>query len=115
MNEEEQARYKAILTEHSKLYTENKKLKDKVSYLKERVAYLERSNNRREETILYLREENNELHNKIDKAIEALDGIRKIIETEKRLMGYAIYDSCLLLIEEQLDKAKDLKDSDVNE
>ena len=69
MNEEEQARYKAILTEYSKLYTENKKLKDKVSYLKERVAYLERSNNRREETILYLREENNELHNKIVKAI----------------------------------------------
>lgn len=68
MNEEEQARYKAILTEYSKLYTENKKLKDKVSYLKERVAYLERSNNRREETILYLREENDELHNKIDKA-----------------------------------------------
>ena len=56
-----------------------------------------------------------ELHNKIDKAIEALDGIRKIIETEKRLMGYAIYDSCLLLIEEQLDKEKDLKDSDVDE
>lgn len=62
-----------------------------------------------------LEQENKELHNKIDKAIEALDGIRKIIETEKRLMGYAIYDSCLLLIEEQLDKAKDLKDSDVDE
>lgn len=73
MNEEEQARYKAILTEYSKLYTENKKLKDKVSYLKERVAYLERSNNRREETILYLREENDELHNKIDKAIEYIE------------------------------------------
>ena len=62
-----------------------------------------------------LQQQNKELHNKIDKAIEALDGIRKIIETEKRLMGYAIYDSCLLLIEEQLDKAKDLKDSDVDE
>ena len=62
-----------------------------------------------------LQQQNKELHNKIDKAIEALDGIRKIIETEKRLMGYAIYDSCLLLIEEQLDKAKDLKDSDVDD
>lgn len=62
-----------------------------------------------------LEQENKELHNKIDKAIEALDGIRKIIETEKRLMGYAIYDSCLLLIEEQLDKAKDLKDSDIDD
>lgn len=36
---------------------------------------------------------------------KVLDEIRKIIETEKRLMGYAIYDSCLLLIEEILDKA----------
>lgn len=36
-----------------------------------------------------------------------LDEIRKIIQTEKRLMGYAIYDSCLLLIEEQLDKVKE--------
>ena len=35
-------------------------------YLKERVAYLERSNNRREETILYLRDENIELSDKID-------------------------------------------------
>ena len=77
MNKEEQARYKAILTEHSKLYTENKKLKDKVSYLKERVAYLERSNNRREETILYLREENDELHNKIDKAIKRIELLGK--------------------------------------
>ena len=67
------------------------------------------------EYINQLQQQNKELHNKIDMAIEALDGIRKIIETEKRLMGYAIYDSCLLLIEEQLDKAKDLKDSDVNE
>ena len=67
------------------------------------------------EYINQLQQQNKELHNKIDKAIEALDGIRKIIETEKRLMGYAIYDSCLLLIEEQLDKAKDLKDSDVDD
>ena len=67
------------------------------------------------EYINQLQQQNKELHNKIDKAIEALDGIRKIIETEKRLMGYAIYDSCLLLIEEQLDKAKDLKDSDIDD
>lgn len=108
MNEEEQARYKAILTEHSKLYTENKKLKDKVSYLKERVAYLERSNNRREETILYLREENNELHNKIDKAIELIECSKEhILEHD----GSNIYLT-QYCIDELL---KILKDSDVDE
>lgn len=43
-----------------------------------------------------------EIENKKLKSV--LDEIRKIIETEKRLMKYAIYDGCLLLIEEQLDK-----------
>lgn len=37
-----------------------------VEWLKERVAYLERSNNRREESIIYLRDENIELSSKID-------------------------------------------------
>ena len=37
-----------------------------IEYLKERVAYLERSNNRREETIMHLRDENIDLSDKID-------------------------------------------------
>lgn len=114
MNEEEQARYKAILTEHSKLYTENKKLKDKVSYLKERVAYLERSNNRREETILYLREENQELHNKIDKAIEYNKQIIKDTKGFYRPTSDTIYSGdCLMDIAGQ--NLKILKGSDVDE
>lgn len=42
--------------------------------LKERIEYLERSNNRREETILDLRSENVDLATKIDKAIEIIEG-----------------------------------------
>lgn len=41
--------------------------------LKERVAYLERSNDRREDEILSLRQELNDSNNKIDKAIEYID------------------------------------------
>ena len=53
-------------------------------YLKERVAYLERSNNRREETILYEREENLELSDKVDKLIEENKSLRARIKTIKR-------------------------------
>ena len=41
--------------------------------LKERIEYLERSNNRREETILDLRSDNVDLATKIDKAIRMLE------------------------------------------
>ena len=33
--------------------------------------------------------------------------VQEIINTEKKLMGYAIYDSCLLLIEEALNGRSD--------
>ena len=46
------------------------RLQQENNHLKERVAYLERSNNRREETIFYEREENFDLSCKIDTAIE---------------------------------------------
>lgn len=110
MNEEEQARYKAILTEHSKLYTENKKLKDKVSYLKERVAYLERSNNRREETILYLREENDELHNKIDKYKDLEQSLTFIKNRVKQGMTQENINKCAIQLVNSY-----LKDSDVDD
>lgn len=88
--------------EYEKLQQENKQLKqwDKnkdTRNSRQRVANYEllKENKR-------LKEENIKLQMK---HISVLDEIRKIIETEKRLMGYAIYDSCLLLIEEILDKA----------
>ena len=46
---------------------------DYINWLKERMAYLERSNNRREETILCERDENIELYSKIDKAIKIME------------------------------------------
>lgn len=46
---------------------------DYINYLKERMAYLERSNNRREETILCERDENIGLYSKIDKAIKIME------------------------------------------
>ena len=49
--------------------------------LKERIEYLERSNNRREDTIIAERDENIELSNKIDKAIEYINIVG--IKTDK--------------------------------
>lgn len=92
--QEEQETYHTILTEYSSLYSESKHLKDKVSYLEERVAYLERSNNRREETILYEREENIELETRIDNAIKIMEDYTlfdlkadKVMEVIKILRG----------------------------
>lgn len=48
--------------------------------LKERIEYLERSNDRREDTIRAEREENLELHNKIDKVIEYLKDRIQVLE-----------------------------------
>lgn len=39
-----------------------------------------------------------------------IDKINKTIKIEKEKMSYSIYDSCLLLIEEQLDKIKELEE-----
>ena len=45
-------------------------LKDFIIGLQERIGYLERSNNRRDDTIIYLREENIDFEIRIDNAIE---------------------------------------------
>ena len=39
---------------------------------------------------------------KSQKQKEVIDKIRKIINTEKKLMGYAVNDSCLILIQDVL-------------
>ena len=84
------------------------KILKEVECLQDRIAYLERSNNRREETILELREENLELQIKIEKAIELIKNKTKIIPLEEggglELCDYDIRN--LLEI---------LKDSDVDE
>lgn len=57
--------YQDYLEKENKILKENNlnmqkemcRLWKKIEWLKERVAYLERSNNRREETIIYLRNE----------------------------------------------------------
>lgn len=49
---------------------ETKELEKEIERLKERISYLERSNDRREDTILGLREEIVEEQTKISKAIE---------------------------------------------
>lgn len=57
--------YESVLIANGMLRQENKELK-------ERISYLERSCERKEETIRNERDENIELSNKIDKAIELL-------------------------------------------
>lgn len=49
------------------------KILDYITNLQERCEYLERSNNRREDDILYKRQEISDLEDKIDKAIEYLN------------------------------------------
>lgn len=44
------------------------------------------------------------LENKNKQLKEVIEEIRKIVKVEKEKMGYAVYDSCLLFIEEALDK-----------
>ena len=58
----------------------------------ERIEYLERSNNRREETIICLREENIDFETRIDKAMEI---------TKKLLMNSA--DNRLIAKEEEIE------------
>lgn len=76
------------------LYKENKQLK-------ERITYLENSNNRREETIINLRNEQ-----QLDKYKEVIEEVRKLINfyetTEWGLRGYSI----LQKFRETVDKAK---------
>ena len=47
-------------------------------------------------------------NNLINDLQQRIGKVLKIIETEKKIMGYAVHDSCLLLIE------KELKGSDSN-
>lgn len=56
---------------------------------------------------LSLNDENNKLVEIIKDYKSRCEKIQKIINTEKKLMGYAIYDSCLLLIEEALNGRSD--------
>ena len=76
---------------------------DYITNLQQRIEYLERSNNRREDTIMGLRDEIVEYEDYKSRC----EKVQEIINTEKKLMGYAIYDSCLLLIEEALNGRSD--------
>ena len=40
---------------------------------------------------------------------EVIDKIQKIINTEIKLMGYAVNDSCLMLIQDALDILKEVE------
>lgn len=81
----------------------DEKAKDKIKQLKERVDYLERSNNRREETIINLRHEQ-----QLDKYKEVVEAVNNIIKMKKRTLGYDTNDSYLRSIEETLDKVKEV-------
>lgn len=53
-----------------------------------------------------LEKENRELKKEIERLNNITNEIRKIINIEKEKMGYAIYDSCLLLIENKINELK---------
>ena len=44
-----------------------------------------------------------------NKKKEVIDKIQKIINTEIKLMGYAVNDSCLMLIQDALDILKEVE------
>ena len=48
-----------------------------------------------------------DLKQQCKKQKEVIDKIQKIINTEKKLMGYAVYDSCILLIQDLLKEASE--------
>lgn len=48
----------------------------------------------------------NEIVSLYDELNTRIDKVLKIIHIEKEKMSYAVYDSCLLLIEESLDRRK---------
>lgn len=50
-----------------------------------------------------------ELLKKNQKYKEVIDKIQKIINTEIKLMGYAVNDSCLMLIQDALDILKEVE------
>ena len=76
--------------------------------LKERITYLERSCERKEETIINERDENIELSNKIDKAVE-------LIEDSYYSKNTTDIDSIGLTTNKLIQIRKILKDSDVDE
>lgn len=50
-----------------------------------------------------------ELQQENKKYKEVIDKIQKIINTEIKLMGYAVNDSCLMLIQDALDILKEVE------
>ena len=46
------------------------------------------------------------LQNQVQKQKEVIDKIQKIINTEIKLMGYAVNDSCLMLIQDILNEVE---------
>lgn len=56
--------------------------------------------------LIEAKEENNKLKEEIKRLNNIINEIRKIINIEKEKMGYAIYDSCLLLIENKINELK---------
>ena len=49
-----------------------------------------------------LQQKNQELEQQVKKQKEVIDRIQKIINTEIKLMSYAVNDSCLMLIQDIL-------------
>lgn len=89
---------------HRKRLAQQKRYREKKKLIKENEK-LKKQNE-------LLLEENKRLFNsrfttELRQCKSVLNEIREIIKIEKEKMGYAIYDSCLLLIEEKLDKVKE--------
>ena len=59
---------------------------------------------RQYQTIVKLQDEKIDLFKENQQLKEVIEEIRKIVKVEKEKMGYAVYDSCLLFIEEALNK-----------
>lgn len=79
-----------------KLQQENKQLKDNWNKLKERIEYLERSNNRREDTILEQRQKISDLEDNWNK-------LKEIMEEETR----EYWDTDILEIMQELEQGSD--------
>lgn len=62
------------------------------------------------DTFFKVAEENTRLLEQVKKQKEIIDKIQKIINTEIKLMGYAVNDSCLMLIQDILKELKEVSE-----
>lgn len=102
---------KQWINQFSKTHNESIEIQQENKQLKERIEYLERSNNRREDTILEQRQEISDLEDNWNELKEFIKKSLEAIDTIQKLTGNTIenYTPRILTYNQILDKMQELE------